>query len=134
MSVMVSVSGCTQLAQSQSPDNRKLDVVPFSTRHAIALTAADVVNIMRAANFSDQQIYQYGPQIRNALMTVGGVQVQYQQGDETKVLVRFVINADDYVLVNSVVTGYFVYDARNHQFGLRPSTPAQQPPAPTPVQ
>lgn len=128
LSVAVATAGCSQLAQSQKRKQGMLDVIPFSTRHAIALTSTDVIAIMRAANFTDEQIGEYGPQVRNGLMTVGGVQIQFAQDDEAKVVVRFVINADDYVLINSVITGYFVYDARNHQFGLRPSSPAQPPP------
>jgi hypothetical protein len=132
--MVVSMSGCSQLARQPSRNNnKKLDVIPFSTRHAIALTATDIIAIMRAANFTDDQIYEYGRQVRDGLMTVGGVQIQFTQDQEAKVVVRFVINADDYVLVNSVISGYFVYDARNHQFGLRPSAPVQQPPAPTPI-
>lgn len=134
LSVTVTMTGCSQLAQSQKRNEGNLDIVPFSTRHAIALTAMDVVAIMRAANFTDQQIGEYGPQVRNGLMTVGGVQVQFAKDEEAKIVVRFVINGDDYVLINSVISGYFVYDARNHQFGLRPSAPEQNPPAPTPIQ
>lgn len=134
LSVTVTMTGCSQLAQSSKRNQGKVDVVPFSTRHAIALTPTDVIAVMRAANFTDEQIGEYGMQVRSGLMTVGGVQVQIAQGEQTKVVVRFVINGDDYVLINSVISGYFVYDARNHQFGLRPSAPEQNPPAPTPIQ
>ncbi len=134
LSVAVATAGCSQLAQSQKRNRGLLDVVPFSTRHAIALTTTDVIAIMRAANFTDAQIGEYGSQVRNGLMTLGGVQFQTAQGEDSKVVVRFVIKDDDYVQINSVSTGYFLYDARNHQFGLRPSSPAQHPPAPTPIQ
>lgn len=138
LGVMVfTVSGCAHWTQQRNRYSKaatELKVVPFSTRHAIALAAPDVVNIMRAANFTDQQIYELGTQVRDALMTVGGVQIQVTSNNKTKVAVQFVINEEDYVLVTSMASGYFVYDVRNHRLGFRPPAQQQHPPTPTPIQ
>ena len=126
--------GCIPIQSSPQSRRSQIHVIPYSTSHAIALAAVDVVSIMRAANFTDQQIYEFGSQIRTALMTVGGAQIQISSAKEAKVAVQFVVNDDDYVLVNSLASGYFVYDARNHKFGLRTPPQNQQLPIPTPAQ
>ena len=131
----LTLSGCLPVMQQRSRSNEasRMQIVPYSAQYAVALEARDIVAIMRAANFNDQQIYEYGPQLRNALMTVGGAQVQIHSAKETKIAVLFEIREDDYVLVSSAASGYFVYDARKHAFGLRDSSQNTQPPPPTAV-
>ncbi|UCF17355.1 MAG: hypothetical protein JSW59_07800, partial [Phycisphaerales bacterium] len=53
-----------------------IQILPMGNRDVIELTAADVVQVMRAAGFSDMQIYEHGTALRDGIAQRGAVQVK----------------------------------------------------------
>lgn len=76
----------------------------FPGREAFALSADDVVMIMRKAGFEDAEILRLGPQLRNQIATVGGALVRSKGALEAIFAVT-----DDRLQVSSRRTGTFVY-------------------------
>ena len=68
-------TGCMQ--------NRGIQVVPLGNRSVLTLTADDVVQVMRAAGFSDAQIWQHGTAVRDGLARSGAVQIKIGDTVET---------------------------------------------------
>lgn len=94
---MIGAPGCSSPA--------KLDVSAFPNPDVAALTADDVVVVMRQAGFSDAEIVDVGPDLRNALATSGSAHIRSQ--DKTEAI--FAIERS-YLYVASRRRGSFVYD------------------------
>lgn len=94
------VVGCMQ-------HTRGFEVVPVSNRHVLALSADDVVQVMRRAGFSDNQIMQLGPDVHDGLLESGAVQIK----QSNKVEVVFAANGDD-VYIGTRLRGNFIYNVR----------------------
>ncbi len=92
--------GATGCAQS-----RGIQVVPVGNRSVLTLTADDVVQVMRAAGFSDEQIYQHGTAVHDGLARSGAVQVKIN-GTVEAVLA---INGDS-VYISTRLRGHFIYN------------------------
>lgn len=59
-------------------------VMGIPNQMAAALTADDVVPMMRRAGFTDEQILEYGPDLRNLLATSGAAQIRI--GDKVEAI------------------------------------------------
>jgi hypothetical protein len=83
-------------------------IVPLSNKNVLALSADDVVRVMRRAGFSDRQIVEYGPDLHDGLAQSGAVQVRVND----KVEAVFAINRDrgDCVYISTRLRGNFIYN------------------------
>ena len=86
-------------------------VSPLGNQQAAALSADDVVRIMRRAGFNDQQVIELGTDLRNALATTGAAQIRVGKKVEA------IFAADDQAICGSSrQTGPFVYDLKTGTF------------------
>ncbi len=90
-------AGCAQ--------SRGIEVLPLGNRSVLTLTSDDVVQVMRAAGFSDAQIYEHGTALHDGLAKSGAVQIRV----DGTVEVVFAIN-DGSVYISTLGRGHFVYD------------------------
>lgn len=79
-------------------------IEPVSNTSMLELSPDDVVAVMRRAGFSDDQILEYGPAIRNNLAQSGAVQVRVGK----KVEVIFAIKNESVYIVTRL-RGNFIY-------------------------
>jgi hypothetical protein len=79
--------------------------VPLGSRGVLDLSADDVVEIMRAAGFSDTQIVEHGKQVHDALAESGAVQIKIGR----KVEAIFAVNGND-IYISTRLRGYFIYN------------------------
>ncbi len=89
-------SGCMQ--------SRGIEVLHLGNRSVLTLSSEDVVQVMRAAGFSDEQIWEHGTALRDGLARLGAVQIKV----DGTVEVVFAIN-DDSVYISTLGRGHFVY-------------------------
>jgi hypothetical protein len=92
--------------------NTGIQVIPVSNRQVLALNADDVVQIMRRAGFSDYQIMQYGPTLRNGLAHSGAVEIRINK----KVEAVFAVNGDA-IYISTRLRGNFIYNIRTGWVG-----------------
>jgi hypothetical protein len=87
-----------------------IQIIPLSSRSVLELNADDVVRIMRRAGFSDRQILDYGPDLRDGLAQSGAVQVKVGN----KVEAVFAINLDHgpCVYITTRLRGSFIYNVQ----------------------
>ena len=85
--------------------NRGIEVLPLGNRSVLTLSSDDVVQVMRAAGFSDEQIYEHGTALYDGLSKSGAVQIRI----DGTVEVVFAIN-DNSVYISTLGRGHFVYD------------------------
>ena len=104
------VVGCMQ-------HTRGFEVIPVSSRNVLALSADDIVQVMRRAGFSDNQIMELGTDVRDGLLGSGAVQIKLKD----KVEVVFAANGDD-VFIGTRLRGNFIYNVRTgwHRPGSLP--------------
>jgi hypothetical protein len=83
-------------------------VIALSNRSVLALSPDDVVEVMRRAGFSNNQILEYGTDLRNGLAESGAVQIKIGK----KVEAVFAINLDEgnCVYISTRLRGNFIYD------------------------
>jgi hypothetical protein len=88
--------------------NTGIRVIPLSNRYVLALNPDDVVEVMRRAGFSDNQILEYGTDLRNGLSESGAVQIKIGR----KVEAVFAINLSEgkRVYISTRLRGNFIYD------------------------
>jgi hypothetical protein len=82
-------------------------VMGIPNRNAAALTAEDIIQIMRPAGFTDEQILAFGPDLRNLLASTGAAQIRV--GD--KIEAMYAVD-DQRVLISSRRNGTFSYPLR----------------------
>ena len=101
------VAGCARTGGIQ--------VIPLSNRDVLALSADDVVRVMRRAGFSDRQILEYGTDVRNALAQNGAAQIKIYNTIEA----IFAINRDqgNCVYINTRLRGHFIYNVETGWVG-----------------
>jgi hypothetical protein len=99
--VALGIGGC---AHSETG----IRVIALSNRSVLALSPDDVVEIMRRAGFSNNQILEYGTDLRNGLAESGAVQIKIGK----KVEAVFAINLDEgnCVYISTRLRGNFIYD------------------------
>lgn len=92
-----------------------IQVIPLSNREVLALSADDIVRVMRRAGFSDRQILEYGTDVRNALAQNGAAQIKIYNTIEA----IFAINRDhgDCVYINTRLRGHFIYNVETGWVG-----------------
>lgn len=98
--------------------DRGFEVVPVSNRNVISLSPDDVVQIMRRAGFSNDQILDLGTAVHNGMLSSGAVQIKLNN----KVEVVFAANGDD-VYIGTRLRGNFIYNVKtgwNRPSGVLP--------------
>ncbi len=91
------IVGCTQSGGIQ--------VVPRANQYVLELTADDVVQVMRAAGFTDMQIWDHGMSVREGLARSGAVHIRVNGRVEAIIA----INGSD-VYVSTRTRGIFIYN------------------------
>lgn len=94
--VLPGLSGCSRAKPRLSP---------IPNNEVAALQVVDICQIMQDAGFSDPQILDLGPNLRNALANQGAAQIQLGSRTEAILAVHL-----PYVHVSSRTRGTFVYD------------------------
>lgn len=87
--------------------HRGLDVVPLRNQDVLTLSSDDIVQVMRRAGFSDNQILEYGEDLHSALSREGAVQIKVKRNLEAV----FAINGDA-VYISSRLRGNFIYNVK----------------------
>jgi len=108
--------GCTQIGAFTSSIGDKLtgrstgfQIIALSNQNVAALSADDIIQVMRRAGFSDQQILALGTQLRNAILYSGAAQAKLRD----KVEAVFAVHGD-YVFITTRLRGSFIYDVKKH--------------------
>lgn len=101
MLALLGTSGCAGAAGDRGK------VVPVSNHEVAALSAEDIVQVMLQAGFSDEQILEFGTDLRNDLARLGAAQINVAE----KIEAIFAVNGD-YVSVSTRLRGSFLYDLR----------------------
>ncbi len=96
-------------------DSTGIRVVPMSNRNVLALSVDDVIEVMHRAGFSDNQILEYGTDLRNGLAESGAVQIKIGK----KVEAVFAINLNDgnNVFISTRLRGNFIYNVDSGWLG-----------------
>jgi len=109
-----STVSCTQIGGLTSSIGDKLTgrstgfkIIALSNQDVVALGADDLVQVMRRAGFSDEQILKLGTELRNALLYSGAAQVKLRD----KVEAVFAVHGD-YVFITTRLRGSFIYDVK----------------------
>jgi hypothetical protein len=97
MLAAATLGGCDQPNQMQ--------VISVANRDIAPLEADDVVVTMRRAGFSDQEILELGPEVRNALASTGAAMIRV--GDKVKAI--FAVDGK-FLHVSTRARGSFIYD------------------------
>lgn len=84
---------------------RGIQVIPLGSRGTLDLSADNIVEIMRAAGFSDAQIIEYGTEVHDGLAHSGAVQIKMGR----KVEAIFAVNGND-IYISTRLRGYFIYN------------------------
>lgn len=100
------VVGCSSISSISSMFRSKgFKVIPVSNRHVLDLNADDVVQVMRRAGFSDNQILELGTDVHDGMLGSGAVQLKLKG----KVEAVFAANGDD-VYIGTRLRGNFIYN------------------------
>jgi hypothetical protein len=95
--------------ESTGLSNTGFKLTPLSNRDIIALSAKDIVQIMRRAGFSDEQILQLGTEMRNNLAQYGAAEVKTP--DSNKIEATFAVH-DHCVYISTRLRGSFIYSVK----------------------
>ena len=80
-------------------------IVPLANREVVALSADDIVTVMRRAGFSDDQILDLGTEVRNTLAASGAAEVRIGNKVEAIFAVR-----GEQIHISSRRRGNAIYD------------------------
>jgi len=85
-----------------------IQIVPLGNREVLTLSSDDVVEVMRRAGFTDEQVLEYGTELRNGLAQSGAVQIRINN----KAVAVFAINRErgDCVYITNRLGGNFIYN------------------------
>ena len=85
-----------------------IQIIPLSSNSVLALSTDDLIEVMRRAGFSDDQILEHGPDVYDGLAQSGAVQVRV--GNRVEAV--FAINRDrgDCVYISTRLRGNFIYN------------------------
>lgn len=84
-----------------------IQILRMGNREVVELTAKDVVQVLRAAGFSDTQIHEHGTAVRDGIAGSGAVQVEI----DGKVVAVFAAK-DDSVYISTRSKGHFIYNVK----------------------
>lgn len=87
---------------------------------AVSLTADEIVRIMRRIGIPDDQIYNLGPNLRDALRGTGAAAIA--RGGQLQVMLAV---SEDHLFVQSRSQGSFIYDLKDKRFIPVPPMPAE---------
>ena len=104
--LILAVAGCEHTA-AYSRANPTLKIVPVSNRDIANLSVNDIIEIMRRAGFSDEQILELGPDLQKGLAESGAA--HFRVGNKLEAI--FAANGD-YVHITTRLRGSFVYDIK----------------------
>ena len=91
-------------------------IIPVRINSTVMLSPDDIIRIMRASDFNDQQIYDLGQDLRDALSSAGGAKIVNAANKP-----RAMFKADrNTVWGASFFGGNFVYDVQRGEFGKSP--------------
>ena len=96
---------CIEGCASTDSYSSKLRITPLSNKSTIALSADDVVQIMRQVGFSDEQILKLGTDMHDSLLQSGAAQLEVGG----KVEAIFAVN-DGFVYIVTRSRGTFIYN------------------------
>ncbi|MHC4171514.1 MAG: hypothetical protein ACYTBX_02675 [Planctomycetota bacterium] len=101
------VVGCSSMRSMYNSMFRSkgFEVIPVSNRNILNLSADDVVQVMRRAGFSDNQILELGTDVHDGMFMSGAVQIKLKD----KVEAVFAANGDD-VYIGTRLRGNFIYN------------------------
>jgi len=130
LALAVGISGC---------DQDRLRFMPRPSRAVLAVSADDIVQLMSRAGFSNEQIIEFGPGLRSALLNSGACQVQ--QGETIQAI--FAVQ-NHYVHVSTKMRGSFIYNTEKNglegefrsakpEAKIRQTSPADGSGAPSPL-
>ena len=94
----LSVAGCGSRSTG-------IQILPMGNQDVLNLTASDVVQIMRAAGFSDMQIYEHGTALHDGIAQRGAVQVKIDDTVEAVFAAK-----DNSVYISTRSRGHFIYN------------------------
>lgn len=94
-----------------------IQIIPLSNRDVLVLNADDVIQVMRRAGFSDSQILEYGPELREGLAQSGAAQVRINN----RVEAVFAVNRDqgECVYIATRLRGNSIYNLNSGWAGGR---------------
>lgn len=90
----------------------KFQVIPLSNQNIADLSAKDIIQVMRRAGFSDEQILELGADLRDGLSMSGAAQVKI--GDKVEVV--FAVHSDC-VYISTRLRGNFIYNMKGGWVG-----------------
>ncbi|MHC4167572.1 MAG: hypothetical protein ACYSWQ_11485 [Planctomycetota bacterium] len=82
-----------------------IQILPVGNQDVLDLTAADVVQVMKAAGFSEVQIYEHGTAVRDGIARSGAVQVKIDDTIEAVFAAK-----GDTIYVSTRSRGHFYYN------------------------
>ena len=83
----------------------EIEVIPLNSRSVLELSADNVVDIMRAAGFTDEQIIENGTAVRDGLAQTGAVEIKIHRRVEAIFAVK-----DQDVYISTQLRGLFIYN------------------------
>ena len=101
--LILSVSGCGDYRRKTTG----IQILPMANQDVLDLTGTDIVQIMRAAGFTDMQIREYGRSVRDGIANNGAVQVRIDDTVEVVFAAK-----EDKVYISTLSRGHFIYDIR----------------------
>lgn len=82
-----------------------IQILPMGNQDVLELTANDVVQVMRAAGFSDEQIYEHGAAVHDGMARSGAVQVKIDDTYEAVFAAK-----GDSIYISTRSRGHFLYN------------------------
>lgn len=120
LSFVLLAAGMFGCAFTGRENSTKLKVVAVSSRDVIALSSDDIVRIMRRAGFTDEQVYEFGTEVRNALLEYGAAEIKMGRMVEA----IFAVN-NNKVFITARLRGNFIYDVdKGSWIGFEATPPA----------
>ena len=82
-----------------------IQILPMGNQDVLELTANDIVQVMRAAGFSDEQIYEHGAAVHDGMARSGAVQVKVDSTYEAVFAAK-----GDSIYISTRSRGHFLYN------------------------
>jgi hypothetical protein len=92
-----------------------MQIIPIPNQEILVLNADEIVLILRASGFTDQQIQEYGWSVRDGLARSGAVRILIDNVVEAGFAVR-----GDEIFISSRSRGYFIYNINTGWVNVQP--------------
>ena len=96
------MAGC-----ANTPGHSRLQIIPLSNQHTLALSTDDIIEVMRRAGFSNQQILDLGQDMHEGLMHSGAAQLKV----DNEVEAIFAVHGDC-IYITTRMRGSFIYNVK----------------------